>query len=412
MSLSLLSIANFVKGAFTLFLTKAIAVSFGPSGIVALGGLQNILGIIGPISNLGANSGSVLFFSKASKVNLKSIIYTLAILFFVGFLFGLSALFIVWKNFSVSSALDFEISLLSLSFFCLSSSIVALIAGYLQGRGMFVDYALAIIFGSVLNFIILVWALYHFSLSEMVNLAALQLSVYALSMCFIARKEIRAWFDKSVLFQHQIVRPLLKIGTFSLIAGVALSAGFINIRGILINDVGLEITGNWDAAMRIFPIITLVVCMPIFSRYFSELCKAKGALEVIAIYKPIIKVTSIIFGLGLITVYFQPYWVVYILFSDSFVLYIETIFLFVIGDVIRSFSTILNYINLASENYLRHFLGEIIFVVALVIIVNTIQVVSFKTLAIVYIAVSLLSLFFVIFFISLQWINKKFFFEF
>lgn len=407
MSFSLLSIANFLKGSFTLLLTKAVAVSFGPSGIVALGGLQNILGIVGPVSSLGANSGSILFVSKSKEEDVRSVIYTLAVLLFAGFLLGMSVLYLTWRYFSDSAGVGTEISMISLVCFCLSSSVVALVAGYLQGRGLLVKFAWATIIGSIANFVILVWGFYHFSQSELVNLASVQLCVYAGSLCFFARKEIREWFGESLLFQSKIIRPIIKIGSLSLIAGVFLSAGFINIRGHLIQEIGLDVAGNWDAAMRIFPLIALVICMPVFSRYFSELCRAKTASEVLALYRPIIKIISVLFGFGLVMVYFLSNWIVQLLFSDSFKLYMGTMFLFVIGDVIRSYSTILNYINLASENYFKHFLCEIVFVCTLVLIINTVQITSFKILAYIYIAAALLSFLSVLFFIGLQLINKK-----
>lgn len=407
MSLSLLSFANLLKAIVTLLLTKAVAVSFGPSGIAALGGLQNILGIVGPVSSLGANSGTILFVSKSKTEDVRSVIYTLAVLLFAGFLLGISVLYLAWRYLKDTLTVGTDVSMISLAAFCLSSSVVALVAGYLQGRGQFEKFAWATIIGSIVNFIILAWGFNHFSLSELVNLASVQLCIYAISLCFLARTDILEWFGGSLLFQWQIILPIIKMGSLSLIAGVVLSAGFINIRGHLIQNNGLDVTGNWDAAMRIYPLIVVVICMPIFTRYFPELCRKKTALEVVALYRPIIKNISVLFGFGLVIAYFLSNWIVHLIFADSFKLYMGTMFLFLIGDVIRSYSTILNYINLASENYLKHFLCEIIFVCSLVLIVNNVQITSFQILAYIYIAAAFFSFFSVLLFIGLQLINKK-----
>ena len=181
--------------------------------------------------------------------------------------------------------------------------------------------------------------------------------VFMLEACVsLPEKRYGEWFGESLLFQSKIIRPIIKIGSLSLIAGVFFICRFYKYKRPLNSR-------NWPGCCWKLgcchagssPLIALVICMPVFSRYFSELCRAKTASEVLALYRPIIKIISVLFGFGLVMVYFLSNWIVQLLFSDSFKLYMGTMFLFVIGDVIRSYSTILNYINLASENYFKHF---------------------------------------------------------
>lgn len=405
MSFSLLSFANLLKGSVSLLLTKLVAVSFGPPGIVALSALQNVLGVVGPISNLGINSGSVLFIARSKEKELASVMFTLAVMLSAGFIVGSSTVYIIGWYGEATSWFTVEPNMTSLVAFCLASSVSALVAGYLQGRDLFKKFALATIIGSAFNLLILSWAYYHASLEGLVNFAALQLCVYGVVLCVMSQREIRKCFVARAVFQPKIIGPVFKIGGFSLLSGVLLSAGFLAIRADLIEGAGLDITGNWDAAMRIFPLCTLLICMPVFSRYFSQLCRASVATDVVAIYRPIIVFISTIFLLGLIVVFFGSELIVALLFSDSFTFYIETMFFFVLGDVIRTYSTIFNYINLATQNYAEHFVGEVVFIISLVGFISVVDVTSMKFLSFIYLGAALISLFMVMAFVGISMRN-------
>ena len=398
MSFSLLSIANALKGIFMLLLTKIVALSFGPSGIAALGSFQNILGIVGPISSLGANSATTLFISKSSNKEIESTLFSLRIILFIGFLTGLSFLIFFWSYFLESVPKDLKLNSFILTIYCFFSSVFALVSGYLQGKTLFKQFAYGTIIGSIINILLIAWAFQNLSFNNTIYLASFQVVIYALVFCFILRKKIGILFFRINIFRRNLVLPVIKIGFFSLLSGIVLSLVFIEVRNHIILTTGINAAGNWDAAMKIFPIITLLVCMPIFTRYFSELCNTKNFTLIISLYKKILKAASLPLILGLLIVYFFPNLIVNILFSDSFKLYKETILLFVVGDVIRSYAVVLNYLNLAFERYFQHFIGEITFSISLICLISSIELSSFLSLAYLYLYSALSSLLVVIIF--------------
>jgi len=269
MSISLLSLGNALRALFILLLTKLVAFSYGPSGLVALGSLQNILGILGPVSSLGANTAATLLISKAKPEKLNSVIFTLLVVLLIGSVIGITLLFLLLSYFASVMPDNVDLSVTSLVIYCISSSIFAMAAGYLQGRTLITSFAYGTIVGSVINLLFLLWAVSGWSLSNTINLVVFQVIVNAVVLLFIIRKDIWKWFFSLKEFRFNLVRSLLQVGSLSLASGVILSAGFINIRQEITADMGIAIAGNWDAAIRTFPIITLLVCMPIFSRYFS-----------------------------------------------------------------------------------------------------------------------------------------------
>ena len=390
-TISLLSLGNALRAIFMLLLTKLVAFSYGPS-LVALGSLQNILGILAPVSSLGTNSAATLLISKAKQEKLNSVILTLVFVLLVGSLIGIALLFLLLSYFNNVMPANVELNVTALIIYCFSSSLFAIAAGYLQGRTLIASFAYGTIIGSVINLMFLVWAASGWSLNNTINLAVFQLAINAFVLLFILRKDIWKWLFSTKKFQFSLVGSLLQVGLFSLTSGVILSAGFINIRQVITEDMGIVAAGNWDAAIRTFPIISLLVCMPIFSRYFSSLCIASKTSELFSIYKQIMFITFIPFSLGLTIIFLFPSLIVELLFSDSFVLYIQTIMLFIVGDIIRSYATLLNYFNLASLRYTRHFIGELVFIVTLLFLITFIPINSFDQLALFYIVSSSLSL--------------------
>ncbi len=401
MSISLLSLGNILRALFVLLLTKLVAFSYGPAGLVALGSLQNILGILGPVSSLGANTSTILLISKSKPENLSSVFYTLIVLLLFGSLIGIILLFLLLPYFVSVMPDNVELNVTILVIYCLSSSIFALAAGYLQGRTLITSFAYGAIVGSGINFLFLFWAFTGWPLNSMINLIAFQMFINAIVLLYIIRKYLLKLISSLKEFQFKLALPLLQVGALSLASGLMLSIGFIYIRQEITEDFGLATSGNWDAAIRTFPIIMLLICLPIFSRYFSTLCKIGKKNELVSIYRTIITITLVPFSLGLSVVFLFPTLIVNLLFSDSFIMYMETITLFVIGDIIRAYAAIFNYFNLASLKYFHHFIGEVSFIAILVLLVNIMPISNFHQLALLYITASAFTLVLVgIFFIS------------
>ena len=172
MSISLLSLGNFLRALFVLLLTKLVALSYGPPGLVALGSLQNILGILGPVSSLGANTATTLLISKSKPENLSSVFFTLIVLLLFGSLIGIILLFLLLPYFASVMPDNVEPDVTILAIYCFSSSIIALAAGYLQGRSLITSFAYGTIIGSVINLLFLIWAFTGWSLNNMINLIA------------------------------------------------------------------------------------------------------------------------------------------------------------------------------------------------------------------------------------------------
>jgi O-antigen/teichoic acid export membrane protein len=390
-SISLLSIGNAIRALFMLLLTKLVSSLFGTSGLIALGSFQNILGILGPVSSLGANSAVALFFSKDS-CDLKSVRTTLVVLLFLGFVLGVFLLMIMWPYFVDTMAAGYSLNLLILVIYCFASSLLALVSGYMQGRSLILSLATGTIIAGVVNIVILSIAYFGWGLADIVNLAAAQVILSAFVLCLIVRKDLLSWSINLKTFQADMIRPLLQMGAFSLSSGIILSLGFIDIREQLIDISGVLATGNWEAATRIFPMISILICTPIFTRYFSILCNLKNYREVLIIYKEISKIAMSVFILGIFMIYCFSDIIVSLLFSSEFSMYAEFAVVFVFGDCCRSYAAMLNYYNLASENYITHFIGEIVFISALVALINFVNPISFQSLAYYYLGASFLCL--------------------
>jgi PST family polysaccharide transporter len=130
------------------------------------------------------------------------------------------------------------------------------------------------------------------------------------------------------------------------------------IRNYVIQTIGLQEAGYWEAISRISSYY-LLFATTILSIYFlPKLSLAKNDYETKLIFLSFYKSILPIFGMGLIIIYFLRFYLVKILFTEEFLPITSLFFWQLIGDVLKIASWILSFNLLAKKNTLVYVLTE------------------------------------------------------
>ena len=137
------------------------------------------------------------------------------------------------------------------------------------------------------------------------------------------------------------------------------------IRNYIIDNVGIEDAGYWEAMNRIskyyLMFVSTLLSLYILPR-FSEIDNIKDfRKEVFNFYKTIIP----IFGIGLILIYFLRHFIVLIVLTDEFQPVEDLFFWQLLGDFVKVLSIVIAYQFLAKRMFWHYIITEAFSVVTL-----------------------------------------------
>ncbi|TDP60997.1 O-antigen translocase [Flavobacterium dankookense] len=362
---SLNGVSVLLKICIGFITSKIIAIYVGPSGMALVGNLRNFTNSVESIVTLGFQNGIVKYVSdnKEDKQKVKAIFSVVfSVLFSVSiFLSFILFLFSDYWNFQIFGN-HYEYSIV---FKCLAlllpwyaSSIFFL--SFINGLG---KYKKVIYINIIANFIGLITSV--LLIIKFQTLGALLSIIVAPSVLFFVtyyqiNKEIN--FFQSLDFKKLDFKIIHYLSSFSLMAFVSSVVGpivFLAVRNYVIQTVGLQEAGYWEAITRISSYY-LLFATTILSIYFlPKLSLAKNNHETKLIFLSFYKSILPIFVIGLIIIYFLRFYLVKILFTEEFLPVTSLFFWQLIGDVLKITSWILAFNLLAKKNTLVYVLTEL-----------------------------------------------------
>ena len=144
----------------------------------------------------------------------------------------------------------------------------------------------------------------------------------------------------------------------ALFSAIILPLVALFIRNYIIDNVGVESAGHWEAMNRIsnyyLMFVSTLLSLYILPR-FSEIDTIKDfRKEVFSFYKTIIP----IFGLGLIIIYFLRHFIVLIVLTEEFQPVEDLFFWQLLGDFIKVLSVVIAYQFLAKRMFWHYIITE------------------------------------------------------
>jgi PST family polysaccharide transporter len=361
-----------IKLLTLLGLNKVLAIYVGPTGYATLGQYQNIIQLIATFTSGAINTGVTRLTAEYgdNKDRQQAVWRTAGSMAVMGSLIA-SLLICLFSKYLASKFLGneelrsvFVWFSLTLIFFVANTLLLAI----LSGKKDIYRLALANIIGSLLTMVITGYMAINFGLYGVL----LALAIYQ-SLSFIATAVIiykATWFKFRYLvgkIDKKIVKELGKSMSMALTSAICIPITNIMIREHLIEVLGLDYAGYWEAMGRVSSAYLMFITAILGVYYLPALAEQKNIdgikREIIRGYKAIIPIVIVI-GIG---AYLCRYYIIEILFTSDFQK-MEVLFPWQIaGDIFKIASWILSYLMLSKSMVAMYIFTEIIFSLALYI---------------------------------------------
>lgn len=363
---SLNSISVLIKIAIGLVTSKVIAIFVGPSGMALVGNLRNFISTIETVSILGFQNGTVKYVAENERdeAGFEKIISTVSIT-----LFGLTTV--------VSTVLFFLSSYLNLKIFgsdndyevvfkALAIGLPWYVANFIfvaiiNGLGKFSKVIYISIFGNIISLIISVSLIWQIGTLGALLSVVISPSLLFFVSCYFISSEIQflkyislQWFDFS------IIKNLSSYTLMALTSGVLGPMVFLAVRNNVIENLGAEQAGYWEAISRISTYYLMFVTTLLSVYFLPKLVLAKKAEKIKAIFLNYYKNVLSVFLLVLVILYFLRSFIVKILFTSDFEPVSNLFFWQLIGDFLKAASLIFGYQLLAHKMTKVFIITEII----------------------------------------------------
>ena len=368
-------IAVIVKMVTLLGINKILAVYVGPSGYAALGQFQNAVQMITTFASGAINVGVTKYtaeFHSDEQTQVKVwktggtivIVSSLAASFVVALLNReLAGWFLKDESFG-GVFLWFAIALPMLVG-------NALMLAILNGKKEIARYVIANIAGSLLalglTYIFTrIWGLY----GALISLGIFQ-SVAFFATVFLFRGT--KWFRFSYLLGKVDKNIAKKLGKYSLMAMVSAACvplGQIMVRNNLIELVGSEGAGYWEAMTRLSAAYLMLITTTLGVYYLPRLSELQSPKELrreifqgYKIILPVVVVSSA-------CIYALRDWIIEILFTPNFLPMREIFAWQLIGDTFKIGSWVVSFLMLSKAMFKSFIVTEIIFALSFVLFAN------------------------------------------
>lgn len=361
---SLNALSIFTKVITGLVISKVIAIYIGAEGLALIGNFRNFSTSVKSFSTLGLSNGIVKYVAelKSNMVELNKLVATvICLLLFSTVIISMSCFFYAesLNQFIFTAQYDYSyiIKLLAivLPFFSASVLLFSLLNGFSRFRKILWINIKGQILTTVLT-LVLIWkknidgALIAIAVAEILLLGLLLIHVFK-ELYFLK-------YFKFNLIDLSFLRKLSSYSIMALFTAAFLPLVIVAIRNYIINTIGPEQAGFWEAMNRIsnyyLVFVSSLLTLYILPR-FSEITKIKEFRdEVFGFYKTIIP----IFALGLIVIYIFRIFIVRLIFTKSFAP-VEDLFLWqLLGDFLKVLSLVISYQFLAKKMVWHYLITE------------------------------------------------------
>lgn len=349
-SLSLL--ATFFKIISALVINKFVSLYIGPTGVATLGQLQNFIQITNTISSAGLNGGIVSLTSKYKSdihnlERLWSNVFSCIIILSV-----LTALFVFFFSIEISNYIfsvdDYSFIFVIFSFTLLLNNINLVFLSIINGLKEVKKYISLLITQSIYSLIITSLMIYLFRLDgALLALVTSQVFVFFLSFkAFISY--VKKYHVKIKFFLSQdIIKQLSRFGFMAITSAIVGPVSFFIIRNYLGSHLGWDDAGYWQSMWYISSMYLLVITGTLSTYYLPRLSEIN---QDVLIKKELLKILKLILpvaGCMSIGMFLLKEWLIFILFSEKFLLMLPLFKWQLIGDIFKIVAWAFSYILIA-----------------------------------------------------------------
>ncbi|NRA92027.1 MAG: O-antigen translocase [Psychroserpens sp.] len=354
-----------------LLTSKAIAIFIGVEGMALIGNLRNFLSAIQSFAILGFYNGFVKTIGKC-KDDVIELSKTLSTTYYLGFFSTLLMSFLCYYNadsintFLFSDNYNFEyvieVLALALPFYSLNMFCFGIMNGFSNYKMLLIIN----IIGQVLGLLVTLYLIYI----EHID-GALVAAVIAPSLIFlitlvgiINRRNLTGKIQISQV-SLSVVKVFAPFAVMALVTAIALPFTSILIRNFIIEELGIQQAGYWEAMNRIsdyyLMFVTSIITLYIIPRFTEIESKKEIRKEVFDFYKSVMP----IFGIGLLLIYFLRPYIIKLVFTQEFQPVEDLFFWQLLGDFVKVLSIVIAYQFIAKKMFAQFIVIEVFLVVML-----------------------------------------------
>lgn len=345
---TLTALLTLFKMGMGFLIAKAVAVYAGPSGMALLGQMQNVITTLNGIVNAPTGTCVVRYTAENISKGVDECVpwWRASICWAMGLLFIVIPIGIIESKFISkllfkSDELSWLVSvaLISLPISVLGNVVISVVNGEQKYKLYFKINATAV----VVSGLAMLFLIFKFNIDGALFSSAVQFAIIGLVSISFAIKS--PFFKFSYWFGYVSKYFLSQIGGYILMAitsALTLPLALIFIRNSLIDSVGLNATGEWQAVWKISEVYLGVITMTLSTYYIPKLSRLTNDIFLKEINKTAIIILFISI-LSAISVYMFRDMLIKILFTKDFYNARDYFFIQLCGDVIKVGSWIYAY---------------------------------------------------------------------
>jgi len=364
------SVAIGVRIISGLLTSKAIALYVGAEGMALVGNLRNFLTTIQSFTTLGFANGIVKYIAefKDDARQLSQTISTVVISLFVATFMVAIGCYVFAEtinNYVFNGEYNYtyviKVLAFTLPFHAVNVFFISILNG-LSKHKLFIKINISGQILGLLSTLFLIWKGHI----DGALIAIVVVPVILFVVLIFGYFEFKQ-FLKPVNFKSFHLSTLKNLGSYSamaLFSSIMIPMTMLAIRSYLMDNVGLEEAGYWEAMLRIsnyyLMFVSTLITLYLLPKLASVHTDKEFRHEVFNFYKLIIPV----FGFGLLLIYVLRGIIIQIIFTEEFEPVKELFFWQLLGDFVKVLSMVISYQFLAKK-MIWHYLATELFSVSL-----------------------------------------------
>ena len=355
-------------------ITKAVAVYTGPSGLALLGQVQGMVAVLGGVLNSPATSGVVRYTAENKgggydacapwwKASVQWILVLSSIVIPITILLSDYIADLILKDKSLSWVITLAVCFLPLSAFgTLCNSVI-------NGQQNYRRYIGLGLTSIIVSASMIIGMIVYGNIKGALVAAALQSSLIGLVM--VVGNLRQPWFSLSFLWGNVDPQARKNIRGYMLMAmttALTVPVSIICVRSILVEYVGWESTGHWQAVWKVSEVYLSVITLALSTYYLPRLSSLVGVDAIVLEIKKTATLIVPAIVLMAVIVFLAKDLVIELLFTPEFYSARELFLLHLSGDVIKISGFLYAYPMISRGATKWYITSEVFFSCSLVIL--------------------------------------------
>lgn len=345
-SLNFFSVA--IKIAGGLISSKIIALFIGPAGLALLGNFRNFLTSVESFSTLGFQNGIIKYVAENDKdeEQLGKVLSTilLSVAAAILLLFLILILPSQWWSIMVFGDAKFSWIFKVLAFLLPLYTGNIIFISIINGLGKYKDVISINIWGNIIGVLLSAVIIWKTGLEGAFFSLVFSPSVIFLLSFYLLQKKMLGWkFLKLNNFDISYLKGLLSYSSMILVTAMLSPYVFLYLRNLIINNVGAEAAGHWEAMNRI-AVFYLMFFTTLLTIYFlPKLSVAQNSSETRKVFHSYFKGIVPLFLIAAITMFLLRKFIIRLILTPEFLPTADLFAWQLTGDFFKVCSLILGF---------------------------------------------------------------------